>query len=149
MVLGMLQWAVLSIGDSEKVDVARSMPFISFTVSSKLASVIDLVFVASKNSPRVGLISIGVVPRSDLTSNFATETPSLSVADANTIPSETVVTLSFFSARISGGATTCEGAITPLDEPCLWTILTCLSVPSSALLYNKTKCKRNVSSMCS
>lgn len=94
----------------------------------------DLIFEASKNSPRVGRISMGVVPRSDLTSNFATVTPSLSVADANAIPSESVDTLSFVSANISGGAITRDGAMTPLDDPCLWTILTCLRAPASFLL---------------
>jgi hypothetical protein len=108
----------------------------SSSALSNSLSLIDLI-VASKNSPRVGRISMGVVPRSDLTSNFATDTPSLSVGDEKVIPSKTVDTLSFFNARISGGATTRDGTMTPLDDPCLWTILTCLNVPESVLLKDQ------------
>lgn len=101
-------------------------------------------FEESMNSPKVGRISIDVLPRSDLMSNFANATPSLSVVEEKVSPMNTDVAFPVFKAGISGGDTTLEVDIMPLDVEGLWTILMCRRVPESDLLWRNNE--RRVSS---
>mmetsp|Transcript_21121 Transcript_21121/g.32219 ORF Transcript_21121/g.32219 Transcript_21121/m.32219 type:complete len:218 (-) Transcript_21121:1153-1806(-) len=98
----------------------------------------------SSISPIDGRISIEVEPRSDFTSNFAKATPSLSVTDSNVIPIKTIDACPFLSTEISGGRITSEGEIEPPDAPLRWTILTCLRVPTSVLMFSICACKQTV-----
>ena len=118
MVLGKLLKTSSFIGDSVNVEVIRWMPCSKETAVSKSDWL--KIFVAeslSNKSPRLGRISMEVVPRSLFTSNLATVTPSLSVADANVIPMNRVETIPFFKTGISGGVITFDGDIIPLDVP--------------------------------
>ena len=117
MVLGKLLKTSSFIGDSVNVDVIRWMPCSEDTAVSKSDWLKLFVAESLSNWPRVGRTSMEVVPRSLFTSNLATVTPSLSVADANVSPINRVDTIPFFKTGISGGVITFDGDIIPLDVP--------------------------------
>lgn len=105
------------MGESENVDDMRWIPWSLNILESKSDRLMFLVDSSSSNSPKVGRTSIDVLPRSDFTSNLATVTPSLSVADANVRPMKTVDAIPFFRTGISGGVITLVGDMIPLEIP--------------------------------
>jgi hypothetical protein len=106
-------------GESENVDDMRWIPWSLAILDSKSDRLMFLVDSSSSNSPKVGRTSIDVLPRSDFTSNLATVTPSLSVADANVRPMKTVDAIPFFRTGISVGVITLVGDMIPLETPAL------------------------------
>jgi hypothetical protein len=105
------------IGESLNVDAMRWMPCSFDILESKSGRLISLLGSSLRSSPKVGRTSIDVLPRSDLTSNLATVTPSLSVADANTSPMKRDDAIPFFKTFISGGTMALDGDTTPLETP--------------------------------
>lgn len=105
------------VGDSVNVETIRWIPCSPATAASKSEWLRLFVAESLSNSPKDGRTSMAVVPRSDLISNLATVTLSLSVADANVIPIKRVDAIPFFNTGISGGVMTFDGDIIPLDDP--------------------------------
>jgi hypothetical protein len=104
-------------GEKENVDDMRWMPWSPNILESKSDWRMHLVDSSQSSSPKVGRTSIDVLPRSDFTSNLASVTPSLSVIDEKVSPTKTADTIPFLRTGISGGVTTLDGDIFPLEIP--------------------------------